>query len=67
MLLVVMLAAGVTSIGLGGVGDASTGPTSSGPAFLPSLGKPEQVASTVPANGDVNPYGICLLYTSRCV
>jgi hypothetical protein len=61
MLLMVMLASGVASIGLGGVGDASTGPTSSGPAFLSSLGKPEQVASTVPANGDVNPYGIVVV------
>jgi len=61
MLLMVMLASGVASIGLGGVGDASTGPTSSRPAFLSSLGKPEQVASTVPANGDVNPYGIVVV------
>jgi hypothetical protein len=34
---------------------------SSGAAFLSSLGKPEQVASTVPANGDVNPYGIVVV------
>jgi hypothetical protein len=26
-------------------------------AFLSSLGKPVQIGSTVPANGDVNPYG----------
>jgi len=29
--------------------------------FLPLLGKPAQLASTVPANGDVNPYGIAVV------
>jgi hypothetical protein len=61
MVLIVLLASGAASIGLGGVADASTAPTSPGPAFLSSLGNPEQVASTVPANGDVNPYGIVVV------
>jgi hypothetical protein len=61
MLLMVLSASGVGSIGLGGIAAASTAPTSSGPAFLSSLGKPSQVASTVPANGDVNPYGIVVV------
>ncbi len=30
-------------------------------AFLPSLGSPRIVGSTVPANGDVNPYGIVVV------
>jgi hypothetical protein len=61
MLFMVMLVSGVASIGLGGIADASSDLTSSAPAFLSSLGKPAQVASTVPANGDVNPYGIVVV------
>src|SRR5215469_14596152 len=41
--------------------DASTMSTAS---FLSSLGPPKQVASTVPANGDVNPYGVAMVASS---
>jgi hypothetical protein len=40
---------------------ASTMTTTS---FLSSLGPPKQVASTVPANGDVNPYGVAMVAAS---
>jgi len=30
-------------------------------AFLTTLGKPRQLASTVPASGDVNPYGVAVV------
>ena len=33
-------------------------------AFLSSLGAPTQVGTTVPANGDVNPYGVAVVPTS---
>ena len=33
-------------------------------SFLSQLGAPAQVASTVPANGDVNPYGVALVTSS---
>jgi hypothetical protein len=33
-------------------------------AFLHTLGKPTTVGSTVPANGDVNPYGVAVVPTS---
>jgi hypothetical protein len=33
-------------------------------SFLGELGSPAQVASTVPANGDVNPYGVALITAS---
>lgn len=32
--------------------------------FLATLGEPTQVGSTVPSNGDVNPYGIAVVPTS---
>jgi hypothetical protein len=61
MSLVFLVASGAVSVGLGGVANGSSAPASSGPAFLSSLGKPSQLASTVPANGDVNPYGIVVV------
>ena len=42
---------------------ATTSSASSSP-FLANLGTVSKVASTVPANGDVNPYGIVLVPTS---
>jgi predicted lipoprotein with Yx(FWY)xxD motif len=33
-------------------------------AFIKTLGKPVPIGSTVPANGDVNPYGIAVVPTS---
>jgi hypothetical protein len=42
---------------------AAHGPGPSG-TFLASLGKATQIASTVPANGDVNPYGIVVVPTT---
>src|ERR1035438_1876907 len=56
----ILLAAGVTLAGSGGIAAASTRSTS-GQAFLLTLGKPRQVASTVPSNGDVNPYGVAVV------
>ena len=49
----------VASIGLDGIADGSIAPKPT--AFLTALGKPHQVGSTVPANGDVNPYGIVVV------
>jgi hypothetical protein len=60
--LVIILTAGLTSIGVGGV-TAFAG-ASKAPTFLSTLGVPRQVASTVPANGDVNPYGIVVVPTT---
>jgi hypothetical protein len=57
-----MLAAGSALIGVGGF--TAIGGASSGAPFLSTLGAPRQVASTVPANGDVNPYGIVVVRTS---
>jgi hypothetical protein len=33
----------------------------SAPTFLSSLGPPQKIASTVPGNGDVNPYGVAVV------
>jgi hypothetical protein len=60
----VLLAAAAMLGGSGGVAAASLGHTSSGSTFLSTLGKPEQLASTVPANGDVNPYGVAVVQTT---
>ena len=35
----------------------------SGP-FIPPLNKITQIASTVPANGDINPYGVAVIQRS---
>jgi hypothetical protein len=57
--LAILLVAGFASIGVNSV-VASAG-ASNRTTFLSTLGKPSQVASTVPANGDVNPYGIVVV------
>lgn len=63
--LTLLLAAGLVSTVFGGVvaGAAATRSPDASP-FLSSLSKPTQVASTVPANGDINPYGIAVVATS---
>jgi hypothetical protein len=38
-----------------------SGASASPSTFLSSLGPPRQIASTVPANGDVNPYGVAVV------
>ena len=45
---------------------SSTSQTTTPPqlAFLSSLGKPVQVGSTVPPNGDVNPYGVAIVQST---
>jgi len=58
---VMVLLVGLVSIGVGGIAAASVARTPKGSSFLSSLGKPRQVASTVPPNGDVNPYGIVVV------
>ncbi len=62
--LVILLVAGFASIGVGGIAMAAGARTSSGSPFLSSLGTSRQVASTVPANGDINPYGIVVVPTT---
>jgi predicted lipoprotein with Yx(FWY)xxD motif len=42
----------------------SQAPANTASAFIKSLGRPVQIGSTVPANGDVNPYGIAVVPTS---
>ncbi len=59
--LLILLTTGFASIGVGGIAAASVAQTPKGTPFLSSLGPPRQVASTVPANGDVNPYGIVVV------
>ena len=62
--IVVLLAASAMLAGSGGVAAASLAHASSGSTFLSTLGKPKQLASTVPANGDVNPYGVAVVQTT---
>jgi hypothetical protein len=62
--LVVVVVAGVTTLGAGSIAAASRAPRSTEPSYLSTLGAPRQVSSTVPANGDVNPYGIVVVPTS---
>ncbi len=57
----VLIAAGVTLAGSGGVAAASPVRSTSGSAFLLTLGKSKQLAATVPRNGDVNPYGVAVV------
>ncbi|MCU1489656.1 MAG: repeat-containing protein [Acidimicrobiaceae bacterium] len=56
-----LVAGGAAIVGGGGLAGGSLVRSSTGSPFLASLGKPRQVASTVPANGDVNPYGIAVV------
>jgi hypothetical protein len=51
---------GVLALGWTGIAAGGT-PSNSKHAFLTSLGTPTMVGSTVPANGDVNPYGIVVI------
>jgi hypothetical protein len=44
-----------------GVAGASVASGRSVPPFLETLGKPRPVSSTVPPNGDVNPYGVAIV------
>jgi hypothetical protein len=62
--LAVLLAAAAILAGSGGVAAASFAHASQGSTFLSTLGKPKQLASTVPANGDVNPYGVAVVQTT---
>src|ERR1035438_4923871 len=57
----ILLAAGLTLAGSGGIAAAASTRSTSGQAFLLTLGKPRQVVSTVPSNGDINPYGIAVV------
>jgi len=57
----ILLAAELALAGSGGIAAASTVRSTSGQAFLLTLGKPRQVGSTVPSNGDVNPYGVAVV------
>jgi hypothetical protein len=52
--------AGAASIALFGAGAAWAGPS----PFLPGPGAVTKIASTVPANGDVNPYGMAVVQNS---
>jgi hypothetical protein len=49
---------GMMGLAYGSIADAGA---ASAPSFLSSLGTPTMVGSTVPANGDVNPYGILVV------
>ncbi len=60
-----------TSIGLVGLAEtpilasaARSSPASAPKAFVSTLGQPAQIGSTVPPNGDVNPYGVALVTAS---
>ena len=72
-----ILAAPLAALAIAGCGSSSSGTTSSSPTattaaassasstpFLASLTTVSPVASTVPVNGDVNPYGIVFVPTS---
>ena len=56
-----LLGAAVTVGTLGAVAGASVAGERSDAPFLETLGKPMQVSSTVPLNGDVNPYGVAIV------
>ena len=57
----ILLVTGVTLAAFGAVAGASVATERTGPPFLKTLGKPRQVSSTVPLNGDVNPYGVAIV------
>jgi hypothetical protein len=59
--LMTLLGSAVTLSALGAVASASGASGRPDPPFLTTLGKPRQVSSTVPPNGDVNPYGVALV------
>jgi hypothetical protein len=55
---------GAASLVLGLLTTGAPAGASGAPSFLHSLTKQTKVASTVPANGDVNPYGVAVVPTS---
>jgi hypothetical protein len=62
--LVIVLFAAAALASSGGVAAASLARSTSGSTFLSSLGKPKQLASTVPTSGDVNPYGVAVVQST---
>ena len=62
--LAVLFAVAAILVGSEGVAAASLVHASSGATFLSTLAKPKQLASTVPANGDVNPYGVAVVQST---
>jgi hypothetical protein len=62
--MVIVMMASFASIGGGAISAASTDRATKGTPFLTSLGAPSLLASTVPANGDINPYGIVVVPTT---
>jgi hypothetical protein len=57
---VLFSAASVALISAAGWAGSSSA-SAAAPSFLSSLGPPQQVVSTVPGNGDVNPYGVAMV------
>ena len=62
--MMILLSAGAVLATSATITAASTGRASAESTFLSSLGKPTQLASTVPANGDINPYGVAVVQTT---
>jgi hypothetical protein len=56
-----LLGAAVTLTALGAVAGGSVARGRSDPPFFETLAQPRQVSSTVPLNGDVNPYGVAIV------
>ena len=59
--LMTLLGTAVTLTALGAVAGGSVARGRSDPPFLETLTQPRQVSSTVPLNGDVNPYGVAIV------
>ena len=63
-----VIAAAALSLGIAGVSNASSTPSATHPSsthtFLSTLGHIAAVGSTVPANGDINPYGVAVVRAS---
>jgi hypothetical protein len=60
---VAVIVLGLAVLGVAGF-DNDSALSATTPSFLASLSAPSQIASTVPLNGDVNPYGIVVVTTS---
>jgi hypothetical protein len=58
--MVASIAGALALLGFVGIASASASPST----FLSQLSTPSTIASTVPANGDVNPYGVAVVGTS---
>jgi hypothetical protein len=58
---IVAIVVGMMGLAYGGITNAGAASTTT---FLSSLGAPTSVGTTVPANGDVNPYGIQVVPTT---